>query len=175
MGRSFLIEKISTKALYDFDEARYAEVAKNIVKTGDWLIPMAGGPDEPRDLPIYTLPSGELLYPYFWKPPLSTQLMAVSMKLLGINELAVRLPSLLATLISTWLVFKITAGFFPKFKYTPYIATGLFAISSDLSFLSSQGLVEMPMLTMALAAILLATKKNYQSIVISGIFFGLVF
>jgi len=56
--RAFFVEEIASRPLNDFDEARYAEVAKNIVKTKNWVVPLAGGPDEPRNIISTRLPNG---------------------------------------------------------------------------------------------------------------------
>ena len=64
--------------LMDTTEARYAEIARKMLETGDWLMPQFD----------YGVP--------FWgKPPLSTWLSALSMAAFGVNEFAARLPSLL--------------------------------------------------------------------------------
>lgn len=68
--------------LMDKTEARYAEIARIMEETGNWITPQID----------YGIP--------FWaKPPLSTWLSAFSMKVFGMNEFAVRFPYLLATLI----------------------------------------------------------------------------
>lgn len=73
--------------LHDTTEARYAEIARLMVVSDDWVSPHVA-PDTP-----------------FWaKPPLSTWAAAASMKLLGANEFAARLPSLLFTLLTVALV-----------------------------------------------------------------------
>lgn len=73
--------------LTDTTEARYAEVARKMVELGDWITPWYD----------YGVP--------FWaKPPLSTWLTAASMKLLGVNEFAARLPYFLLALFIGWLV-----------------------------------------------------------------------
>ena len=65
--------------LMDKTEARYAEIARIMQETGNWITPQID----------YGVP--------FWaKPPLSTWLSALSMKVFGVNEFAVRLPYLLA-------------------------------------------------------------------------------
>ncbi|MDP3561164.1 MAG: glycosyltransferase family 39 protein [Legionellaceae bacterium] len=67
--------------LNDTTEARYGEIARIMLETGNWITPMQQ----------YGIP--------FWaKPPLSTWLSALSMKLFGVNELAVRLPGLLLSI-----------------------------------------------------------------------------
>ena len=68
-------------SLNDTTEARYGEIARIMLETGNWVTPMQ----------TYGIP--------FWaKPPLSTWLSAFSMKLFGVNELAARLPSLLLSI-----------------------------------------------------------------------------
>jgi 4-amino-4-deoxy-L-arabinose transferase-like glycosyltransferase len=63
--------------LLDPSEARYAEIARKMLETGDWLVPQFD----------YGVP--------FWgKPPLSFWLTAASMRVFGVNEFAARLPSL---------------------------------------------------------------------------------
>lgn len=64
--------------LMDKTEARYGEIARIMAETGNWITPQID----------YGVP--------FWaKPPLSTWLSALSMKLFGFNEFAVRLPAFL--------------------------------------------------------------------------------
>lgn len=76
--------------LTDTSEARYGEIARKMLETGDWITPQ-------HDYGV----------PFWAKPPLSTWLSAFSMKLFGVNEFAARLPSLLLgmamlTLIWRW-------------------------------------------------------------------------
>ena len=64
--------------LMDPTEARYAEIARKMLETGDWVMPQFD----------YGVP--------FWgKPPLSTWLSAAAMAAFGISEFAARLPSFL--------------------------------------------------------------------------------
>jgi 4-amino-4-deoxy-L-arabinose transferase-like glycosyltransferase len=63
--------------LFDTTEARYAEIARKMLETGDWITLQ-------QDYGV----------PFWAKPPLSTWLSAFSMKLLGVNEFAARLPGL---------------------------------------------------------------------------------
>jgi 4-amino-4-deoxy-L-arabinose transferase-like glycosyltransferase len=67
--------------LMDSTESRYAEIARKMLETGDWLTPQFD----------YGVP--------FWgKPPLSTWLTAASMGTIGVGEFAARLPSFLLAL-----------------------------------------------------------------------------
>ena len=70
------------RPLWEPDEARYAEIPREMLALGDWLTPRLD----------YVL--------YFEKPPLQYWLSAASMKAFGINAVAPRLPLALATLIT---------------------------------------------------------------------------
>ena len=73
--------------LMDTTEARYAEIARLMVETGNWITPQID----------YNVP--------FWaKPVLSVWLSALSIRIFGVNEFAVRLPSLLLSLIMVLMV-----------------------------------------------------------------------
>ncbi len=86
-----LLLRLATLGAYplmDNTEARYAEVARQMVVSGDWI----------------TLHhrQGEV----FWsKPPLSTWLAALSYLALGVNAFAARLASFLPSLLTAWLVY----------------------------------------------------------------------
>lgn len=67
--------------LMDTSEPRYAEIARRMAVSGDWITPWI-----------------ESDRPFWGKPPLSFWMQALSIKLLGTSELAVRLPSWLAML-----------------------------------------------------------------------------
>ncbi len=78
---------LGSRALNEPDEGRYSEIAREMIETGDWLVP------------------------HFWylphldKPPMTYWLVAASMKLFGQNEWAVRLPVALAGISGVWAVF----------------------------------------------------------------------
>ncbi|MFY3307996.1 ArnT family glycosyltransferase [Achromobacter ruhlandii] len=65
----------------DTSEPRYAEIARLMATTGDWITPW--------------FDAGE---PFWGKPPLAFWAQALSIRLFGLSELAVRLPSWLAML-----------------------------------------------------------------------------
>ncbi|MDR7098809.1 4-amino-4-deoxy-L-arabinose transferase-like glycosyltransferase [Lysobacter niabensis] len=64
--------------LTDTTEARYAEIARKMLETGQWIVPQI-----------------EYGVPFWGKPPLSFWLTAGSFRLFGINEFAARIPALL--------------------------------------------------------------------------------
>lgn len=71
------LASLSLYPLMDTTEARYAEIARIMLETGDWVTPW--------------YPNG---MPFWGKPPLSFWVTALSFKLFGVNELAARLPQL---------------------------------------------------------------------------------
>jgi len=75
------------------DEPRYAWIARDMAESGDWITPRLYGK------------------PWFEKPPLYYWGAAISFKLLGVSEVAARLPSaisaLLATLAMAWLAWRL--------------------------------------------------------------------
>lgn len=74
--------------LTDTTEARYGEIARKMLETGQWIVPQID----------YGVP--------FWgKPPLSFWLTALSYKLIGVTEFAARIPSLLLGVATCVLVY----------------------------------------------------------------------
>lgn len=74
--------------LNDTTEARYGEIARIMLETGNWVTPMQS--------------YGE---PFWAKPPLSMWLQAFSMECFGVNAFAARLPALILScgvLMLTW-------------------------------------------------------------------------
>src|SRR3990167_4066785 len=74
--------------LNDVTEARYAEIARKMIVSNDWI----------------TL-WHEKGIPFWGKPPLSIWLSALSMELFGVNAFAARLPSFLLSLLVIFLLF----------------------------------------------------------------------
>ena len=78
---------LGSRSLNEPDEGRYSEIAREMIETGDWLVP-------------------HLWYlPHLDKPPMTYWLVAASMKLLGQNEWAARLPAALAGVSGVWAAF----------------------------------------------------------------------
>ena len=78
---------LGSRSLNEPDEGRYSEIAREMIETGNWLVP------------------------HFWylphldKPPMAYWLVAASMKLFGQNEWAARLPVALAGVSGVWAAF----------------------------------------------------------------------
>ena len=80
VGLILFFFRLEAPGLMDPDEGRYAEIAREMLLLKDWLIPHLN------------------LLPYLEKPPLVYWLTALSFQVLGLSELAARLPSALCAL-----------------------------------------------------------------------------
>jgi len=81
------------RPLYLPDETRYAEIPREMLATGDWIVPRLNG------------------LRYFEKPVFGYWVTALSILCFGENRFAVRLPSALATGVSAMLIFFILRRF----------------------------------------------------------------
>jgi 4-amino-4-deoxy-L-arabinose transferase-like glycosyltransferase len=77
----------------DTTEPRYAEIARLMMTSNDWITPWF----EPE-------------VPFWGKPPLSFWAQAISFKLFGVNEFAGRLPALLAFIATAWMVWRLASS-----------------------------------------------------------------
>jgi len=78
---------LGTRSLNEPDEGRYAEIAREMVETGNWLVP-------------------HIWYvPHLDKPPFTYWAVAASLSVFGVNEWAVRLPLALAGLSAAYATF----------------------------------------------------------------------
>ena len=83
----YILGNIGTGSLTTWDEAVYANISKEILKTNSWLILYENG------------------NAWIDKPPIYFSLTALFYKLLGVNELAARLPSGLFGLATVMLLY----------------------------------------------------------------------
>ncbi len=87
--------RLGAAGLFELDEARYAAVAREMVESGDWLVPRLNG------------------ITHLTKPPLAYWSAAAAFRLLGPTETAARLGPLaaaLATLAAVWGIGRRLAG-----------------------------------------------------------------
>lgn len=84
----YILGNIGTGSLTTWDEALYANISKNMISTGNWLI-MHDRPDKP----------------WFDKPPLYMWCTAIFYKTFGINEFSTRLTSSLFGIATVMLVY----------------------------------------------------------------------
>jgi 4-amino-4-deoxy-L-arabinose transferase len=95
------------------DEFRYAEIPREMLASGDWVVPRLNG------------------LRYFEKPPLGYWVNAASLALFGQNRLAARLPSAVATGISALLLFHLVRRLSGIQGAAP-LAAGIFLTSLEV-------------------------------------------
>ena len=141
---AFGLLPLLVRPLWEPDEARYAEIPREMLATGDWLTPRLNG------------------VLYFEKPPLQYWLSAISMKLFGLNGAAARLPLALASALMLWAAWRLAKRLGAREPlWGPFMAaTGL------LAFLVGQLLtldaLFSAFLVAALAAFLEAVARRQQ-------------
>lgn len=115
---------LGVRPLMTPDEVRYGEVPREMLTSGDWVVPHLAG------------------VRYFEKPVLGYWLSAVAMKLFGENAFAVRLPSALAAGLSALTVFLLVWRFgggdtTALVAATVLLTSGLFASIGTFAILDS--------------------------------------
>ncbi len=124
-------------------EPRYAEVARLMALSGDWVTPWFA-PDTP-----------------FWgKPPLAFWTEALAFKMLGLNEFAVRLPSWLATVCTLSLIYAYTKSYFGE---RIALAALLIYTSCALVFIASGAVLTDPFLALATTWAMVALAMSAKS------------
>ena len=109
---------LGTYPLMDSTEARYGEIARLMVETGNWLTPLFD----------YDVP--------FWgKPPLFAWMSAIGIELFGLNEFSVRMPHWLAAT----LVLVFIAIFARKVAINALLAT--MVLATTVVFIVAAGMV----------------------------------
>lgn len=131
--------------LADTSEPRYAEIARVMAQSGDWITPWF----EPG-------------LPFWGKPPLAFWSEALAFRLFGVSDFAVRLPSWLATLATLWLVFRLARGWYG----TPVaMRTVLIHSSLALVYVASGAVLTDPFLvlgtTWVMTALALARQESH--------------
>lgn len=97
------VYRVNYTVLTSWDEAWYASIAHEILKSGDWLTLHFNGE------------------PFFDHPPMGFWIMATFYKLFGVSEFTTRLPSVIAGLGTSFLMYKLGEGLFKK-KIIGFIA-----------------------------------------------------
>ena len=92
----FFFFNLGAYSLKEPDEGRYAEIPREMVESGDWLVPHL---DYVR---------------YFEKPPLLYWTVALSYKVFGINEWAFRFPNALFALMTVLSLYIFARKWFPE-------------------------------------------------------------
>lgn len=145
----------------DFTEPRYANIARMMAETGDWITPWFD----------YGIP--------FWgKPPLSFWLESASFHLFGVTEFSARIPSWIVTVTSGYLVY-LTARHFSGQRVALWTVLILFSMSGI--YIASGAVMTDPFLllgmTLSIVSLLMAFdghKQGWQWLFFIGLAIGLL-
>lgn len=139
--------RLATLGIYpltDNTEARYAEIGREMLVTGNWVTPQ--------------LDSGT---PFWAKPPLSMWLTAASFKVFGVNEFAARLPTFLLGGGVLWLVYLLAARLYGR---EAGVLSATVLASSLLFFMLAGGVMTDPALgfstTLIMVSLILALDRR---------------
>ena len=152
-----------TRGLFDRDETRYAECAREMLVTGNWLIPTRN------------------FKPHLTKPPLTYWAMAASMKVFGVNEWGARIPNAVAFSITVVLVGLIGSRLLGS-RFGPIAS--LIYLTSIVPFAASNIVTTDTLLVMWEVAAVWAFLSGYQAnsksearlwFVLMAVFWGLGF
>ena len=110
---------LSVRPLFIPDETRYAEVPREMIATGDWMVPHLNG------------------LRYFEKPVMGYWLTALSLKVFGENNLAVRLPSALAAGITMLLILLLCSASGASGPFISWLAALIFMTSGGVALIGT--------------------------------------
>jgi 4-amino-4-deoxy-L-arabinose transferase len=157
------IATLGIRPLFIPDETRYGEIAREMLATGDWIVPRLNG----------------LLY--FEKPPFGYWLNALSISIFGETPFAVRFSSSLATAAAAITVFIAGKQLF-RSRTIPYLATFIFLTTLEVQVIGNFSVLDPAfavvlnggILSMALGAYAVGRKRIWL-LVLAGLLFGLAF
>ena len=146
------------------DETRYAEIPREMLDSGDWIVPRFNG------------------LRYFEKPPLGYWLNAASLWLFGENAFAIRLPSALAAGLTALLLF-VWARRFTGDDAVPWLATAAYLLSFEVLAIGVFCVLD-SILSLFVTAVIVALYFAYEEqtsrtrmilLVLAGVACGLAF
>ena len=88
-GILFFVPSLGNVHLFDWDEINFAESAREMIESGDYLTVQIN------------------FQPFWQKPPLFIWMQVLSMKLFGVNEFAARFPNAICGIITLLILFNI--------------------------------------------------------------------
>ncbi len=131
----FLLSTSGNWGVIETSEARYAEIAREMLQSGDWI--------HPRLLNIF----------HFHKPPLAYWISALSYKVFGVNPFAARFFLQISLLLQVFLIYKITRNLFAE-KKVAVLASAIYS-TLPLVIVSVRGLTTDIFLTTCVLLVIL--------------------
>jgi 4-amino-4-deoxy-L-arabinose transferase len=101
------IAPLGVRPLINQDETRYAEISREMIETGDWVVPRLNG------------------LRYFEKPVLGYWLNTISIRIFGENAFAARFPSAFAVGLSALMIFFMVRRFSDD-DHTAFLSASVF-------------------------------------------------
>jgi len=154
---------LGVRPLFIPDEVRYGEIAREMIETGNWIVPRLNG----------------LLY--FEKPPFGHWLNAISLVLFGENPFAVRFASALTTGVSTAAVVWLGKHLFTS-RSVPYFAAFIFLTCFEVWGAGTYAVLDSTfatLLNIGIAVFAIGVARNgrarYYWLAAAGFFFGCAF
>ena len=146
------------------DETRYGEIPHEMITTGDWAVPHLVG------------------LRYFEKPPLGYWLNAVSLKVFGENNFAVRLPTALAAGLSAWFVWLLLVRM-GYARSTALTAAAIYLGMTEVLLVGTIAVLDTPFTLFLTGGMVLfylgvndpEQRRHRRYLLASGISFGLAF
>ncbi len=157
----FYLLPLGERPLTESDEPRYAEIPREMLASGDWVVPQLNG------------------LRYFEKPPLAYWLNAASIGLLGQNALAVRLPGALATGLTALLLYQFALRLFGRRGAARWAAL-IYLSSLGVYAIGQAGIPDNPLTTLLTGGIMafwcgVHSERRERWWVLAGALFGLAF
>jgi len=139
---------LGARPLMQPDELRYAEIPREMVASGDWVVPTLNG------------------LKYFEKPVMGYWLHALSQVALGESNFSVRLPSALATGLVALLIFSMLATVLGRLDSRVYLAPLIFLSSFGIFSIGTITILDNVLnffLTASIVLFFLASEKQSRS------------
>jgi 4-amino-4-deoxy-L-arabinose transferase len=145
------------------DETRYSEIPREMIKSGDWVVPHLDG------------------LRYFEKPAMGYWLNAISIKMFGENGFAARFPSAITTGLSALMLFFMARKF--SEKRLGIIASSVFLLFIEIFGVGSFSVLDAPFSMFVTAAVIFyffavmepTASKRRLFLVLSGVACGFSF
>jgi len=154
---------LGMRPLFIPDEVRYGEISREMLASGNWIVPRLNG----------------LLY--FEKPPFGHWMNAISLFVFGETAFAVRFASALSAGASALLVFFVGRHLFES-RAVPYIAAFVFLTTLEVQVVGTFSLLDTMFAFYVNAGIALfavaasaSGKRRYYYLAFSGVIFGIAF